>query len=263
MRPPEMAGAAAWPTAVVAIQALNAVTWSLPLNSMGMIASVAGRMAAAPTPIRARPAISMLVVGARAASTEAAAKMTRPMPSTRRRPKMSPRRPAAMTSAPQTSVKMVLTHCSAVTEPPRSSEMAVVATGMLAAANQTMAAERQRATSDHQRLAPAGDAAGGLPAPDTALPAPAAEDADGEATGEAAVGRPSARRLAGLAHAGSDIPAMKSASASVQRSSSARSTLSLGAWILHMGSSAPQRIISAPGIAARKAATSGIEPPSP
>ena len=71
------------------------------------------------------------------------------------------------------------------------------------------------------------------------------------------------RRLAPVAHFCSAIPAMNRASASVQRSSSPRSTLSLGAWILHIGSSAPQRIISAPGIAPRNAATSGIEPPSP
>ena len=64
-------------------------------------------------------------------------------------------------------------------------------------------------------------------------------------------------------HSFSAIPAMNSASASTQRSTSARSTLSFGAWILHRGSSQPQRIISAAGCAARKAATSGIEPPSP
>ena len=177
---------------------------------------------------------------------------TRPMSRTRRRPKMSPKRPAAMTSAPQTSVKIVLTHCRAVTDPPMSSEIAVVATGMFAAANQTMAAERQRATSDHQRRAPA-----------TVAAPPGAAAAVGEAAGAAACGRRAARRLAVRAHFCSAIPAMNRASASVQRSSSPRSTLSLGAWILHCGSSAPQRIISAPGMAPRNAATSGIEPPSP
>jgi len=64
-------------------------------------------------------------------------------------------------------------------------------------------------------------------------------------------------------HSFSAILAMNSASASTQRSTSARSTLSFGAWILHCGSSQPQRIISAAGCAARNAATSGIEPPSP
>ncbi len=152
-RPPEMAGAAAWPTAVVAIQALNAVTCSRAVNSRGMMASVAGRIAAAPTPMRARPAMRSVVVGASAASTEAAANTTRPMSRTRRRPKMSPSRPAAMTSAPQVSVKAVLTHWRVVTDPPMSCEIADVATGMFAAANQTMAAARQRATSDHQRFA--------------------------------------------------------------------------------------------------------------
>ena len=136
-----------------------------------------------------------------------------------------------MTSAPQTSVKMVLTHCSAVTEPPRSSEMAVVATGMLAAANQTMAAERHSATSDHQRFAPGTCGWRG-------------------GAGGASARRTARRRRGGLgrrssaasprAHFCSAIPAMKSASASVQRSSSARSTLSLGAWILHM------RLLGAP-----------------
>jgi hypothetical protein len=47
--------------------------------------------------------------------------------------------------------------------------MAVVATGMAAAANQTMAAERHRAASDHQRLR-----------------AEVAEGGGGEATDEAA-----------------------------------------------------------------------------
>ena len=133
-----------------------------------------------------------------------------------------------------------------------SSEIAVVATGMFAAANQTMAAERQRATSDHQRREPV-----------TVAAAAGAAAAVGEATGRGGRGRRAARRLAVRVHFCSAIPAMNKASASTQRSSSARSTLSLGAWILHMGSSAPQRIISASGMASRNAATKGIEPPSP
>lgn len=157
VRPPAMAGASACPAPATAIQMLKAVTSSLPPNSMGMMASVAGRIAA--TPIRARPAMSIAGVCASAATTEATANSTRPRSSTLRRPKMSPKRPAAITRAPVTSVKIVFAHCSVVIDPPMSSAIAGVATGRLAAANHTMAAARQRPVSDHQRLGLASRAA--------------------------------------------------------------------------------------------------------
>jgi hypothetical protein len=62
------------------------------------IESVVGMMPAAPTPITARAAISSPAVPDIAASTEPAAKTTRPLTRARRRPKRSPSVPAASRS---------------------------------------------------------------------------------------------------------------------------------------------------------------------
>jgi hypothetical protein len=59
------------------------------------IDSVVGMMAAAPTPIRARDAISAVELPDTAAATEPIVKIARPATSARRRPKRSPSVPAA------------------------------------------------------------------------------------------------------------------------------------------------------------------------
>ncbi len=62
-------------------------------NALVMIERVPGIISAAPTPWRAREATSQPSVGAKPAVAEARAKMVTPVRKTKRRPKMSPRRP--------------------------------------------------------------------------------------------------------------------------------------------------------------------------
>jgi hypothetical protein len=60
-----------------------------------MIDSVPGSLAAAPTPMITRPAMSQSTFPARAATTEPPQKMATPASITRLRPRMSPSIPAA------------------------------------------------------------------------------------------------------------------------------------------------------------------------
>ena len=67
------------------------------------IDSVVGMIAAAPTPIRAREAISWVVPGAPAANSEPIPNITRPNVSAFLRPKRSPSAPAIRSSTANTS----------------------------------------------------------------------------------------------------------------------------------------------------------------
>jgi hypothetical protein len=74
------------------------------VKTLMMIARVAGKINAAPMPIRARAPISCSVVCDSAASAEVIAKRTSPSCKARRRPVRSPKYPNASSSAEKTSV---------------------------------------------------------------------------------------------------------------------------------------------------------------
>ncbi len=76
---------------------------------------VPGSLAAAPRPITARPAISIPVLGASAASTDPAQKITAPISMTRLRPNSSPTMPKASMVPAKVSAYALTTHCRAVT----------------------------------------------------------------------------------------------------------------------------------------------------
>ena len=69
-----------------------------------MIESVAGIISAAPMPWTMRLAIRVVVPGASPAAAEEAANRTIPIRNTRRRPKMSPRRPPVASRTAKLSV---------------------------------------------------------------------------------------------------------------------------------------------------------------
>ena len=73
-------------------------------NALESTASETANMTAAPTPCAAREALSIVIDGAAAHSSEVAVKMPRPTPNSRRRPKRSASEPAVMTVAARASV---------------------------------------------------------------------------------------------------------------------------------------------------------------
>ena len=92
------------------------------------IASDSPSRAAPPTPCRTRPATSTSSLFDVAATTEPPANAAMPATNTRRRPRMSPRRPALTTSAASTSRYALMTHCSPAVVVSRSRAMSGRAT---------------------------------------------------------------------------------------------------------------------------------------
>ena len=73
-------------------------------NALAMIESVAGIMKAAPAPWTARQATSQVSLWAKPMSALDSANVTTPKRKTRRRPKMSPRRPPVTSRTAKASV---------------------------------------------------------------------------------------------------------------------------------------------------------------
>ena len=102
--PPEM-GPSATPTPVTAVQMPIAAARSrASVKTLTAIASVVGKMSAAPTPIAARAAINWPVLEASAPATENVANTTRPATNASLRPNRSPTPPAARSSPANTRV---------------------------------------------------------------------------------------------------------------------------------------------------------------
>jgi hypothetical protein len=74
--------------------------------------STAGHIRAAPTPIRARQAMSRSISGIRPHSSENTPKMVAPIMKIRLRPSRSASRPPVTISAPNTSAYPLITHCA-------------------------------------------------------------------------------------------------------------------------------------------------------
>lgn len=100
---PPSRGPAAMPTDATALHTAKARGRSRPGNTATSTASVAGITSAAPTPIRARIAISQPTEGAAAASADATPKTSRPPTTVRRLPYRSEITPAVMRSPAKTT----------------------------------------------------------------------------------------------------------------------------------------------------------------
>ncbi len=85
-----------------------------------MMDSVPGSLAAAPTPMMTRPAMSQSTLPAIAATTEPAQKMATPASMIFFRPRMSPSIPAASMKLAKVRAYPLTTHCSDVTPACRS-----------------------------------------------------------------------------------------------------------------------------------------------
>ena len=85
-----------------------------------MIDKVPGSLAAAPTPMTTRPAMSQSTLPAKAAMTEPAQKMATPASMIRFRPRMSPSIPAASMKLAKVRAYPLTTHCRDVTPACRS-----------------------------------------------------------------------------------------------------------------------------------------------
>jgi hypothetical protein len=77
---------------------------SSPSKMLSMIDKVVGKIAAPPTPMSARNAISVVALVANAASPDPTPKITSPTSSASRRPYLSPRFPATSRSAANVKV---------------------------------------------------------------------------------------------------------------------------------------------------------------
>ncbi len=103
-QPPEI-GPSATPTPAIAVQIPIAAARSRgSVNTLTTSASVAGKMSAAPTPMKPRAAISWPVLEANAAAAENAPKIASPASSAPLRPNRSPSPPAARSRPANTSV---------------------------------------------------------------------------------------------------------------------------------------------------------------
>ena len=100
--PPEI-GPSAMPSPATAAQAAIAFGRSLEGKMLVRIESVVGMIPAAPRPIRARDAISIVASLERAASEDPSPNTTSPAISARLRPNRSPRLPAASSRPANTS----------------------------------------------------------------------------------------------------------------------------------------------------------------
>ena len=93
------------PPIAIAAHTASALARSAPsANVVEMMESAAGEISAAPSPWRARNAISCPSVEARPFSSEADVKITSPTRNTRLRPRRSPARPPSSRNPPKTSV---------------------------------------------------------------------------------------------------------------------------------------------------------------
>jgi hypothetical protein len=101
-QPPASGPSAAIPP-ITEPQIPKAIARSRPRNVAFTIESVAGRISAAPTPCRKRPARRTVPGGASAVIRLAPRKTRRPQMNTRRRPVTSPTRPTLIRSAAKTS----------------------------------------------------------------------------------------------------------------------------------------------------------------
>ncbi len=129
---PPMIGPTAMPTPLAAVQAAIALARSRGSpNTLTRIDSVVGIIRAPPAPITQRPAMSTSVDEAVAAITEPVRNATMPASSACRRPKRSPRLPAARSSPANTTVYDATTHCSCAELAPRSPTSRGMATLMI------------------------------------------------------------------------------------------------------------------------------------
>jgi len=144
VRVPPTAGPIACPAQVAAAHAAKAGGCSARSKSAGIIASVAGRMRALPTPITARPATRPARLGAKAVARAATPKISRPSSSIFRWPYRSVRRPPASRSVPQAILKALFAHCISVRLTFNSLAMVGSATPRLENASHTSVAAVQR-----------------------------------------------------------------------------------------------------------------------
>jgi hypothetical protein len=113
------------------------------------IESVAGIMKAAPIPCTARLITSQASFGAKPAVADESANTLTPKKKARRRPKMSPRRPAVTSSTAIASVYALIVHSSAESDAPRSSWIEGSATFTTVLSSMIMKSEKLIAASVH------------------------------------------------------------------------------------------------------------------
>src|SRR3954451_12825832 len=114
-----------------------------------MIERVPGIMNAAPMPCSARPATSQSCVGARPMRALDPANMITPVRKTRRRPKMSPRRPPVTSSTANVSVYALTVHSRLLRLAPRSRWMLGSATFTTVLSSMIMNSAKHMAASVH------------------------------------------------------------------------------------------------------------------
>src|SRR5690242_2840811 len=121
-------------------------------NTAGMVDIETGRMTAAPRPIRARYAISWLVVLAQPDSAEDTPKTIRPNTSSRLRPIRSPSTPNGSSSPARTSTYESRIHWSEVLLAPRSLDSVARATLRMVTSRPITRTARTSTDSTHHAL---------------------------------------------------------------------------------------------------------------
>ncbi len=111
---PPTSGPSAWP--IVPAAAQIPIAWPRWAGGKALltIASEATKLSAVPSPWSARAAINQAIDCAMPAATEPTMKIIRPSNTTRRRPNVSARRPAAICGAAKAKRKAFSTHASVV-----------------------------------------------------------------------------------------------------------------------------------------------------
>ncbi len=122
------------------------------VKTLMMMASVAGKMRAAPTPMKALAPISCSALCESAARTDVSANTTSPSCRARRRPFRSPKYPNASSSAEKTNVYASTIHCRDDVEASSSVLSVGSATFTIVLSTTTMNRLRHSTASTHQRL---------------------------------------------------------------------------------------------------------------
>lgn len=148
--PPRSGPTAAMPP-IVEPQTAKAMPRSRPRKVAFSSDRVLGSIIAPPTPCTRRAPINRSAVGAKAAPTDAAAKSTTPISSSRRRPNRSARLPNSSSSEAKTRVYASCTHCTWVDERSSSSTIAGTATLTMVESTMMSATARLMKTSPNQR----------------------------------------------------------------------------------------------------------------
>ena len=147
--PPSRTPAAA-PKPPTAPQTPSAMFRSRPSRNVVIrIERAAGEITAAPRPCTARAPMSEASLQASPATSEPAAKRTRPAMNTRLRPSRSAARPPSSRKPPKTSAYALITHCRSSCENPRSILIEGSATFTIAMSRMTMNWTTLRRASAH------------------------------------------------------------------------------------------------------------------